>query len=292
MSLRSMTGFGAGQASSETWRLDVEVSSVNRKQFDCYFSLPREISGLESLAQTIVRKRIKRGHIRGVIRLHGETSSAGLFDSGKLRNQLESLRELAAELGLNDDLEATSLLQILNIQGAAESDAPVAESIAPLLETALNKALDSLIAMRVAEGSAIVSDLRQRLQLLHELLQELYAESPRVLENNHAVLKTRVEKLCGTIPPDDPTLMREIALLADKCDISEELVRLESHLQQANSFFATDEPCGRAFDFLCQELFREINTIGSKANDAKIARIVISFKTELEAIREQIQNVE
>lgn len=293
MPLNSMTGFGAGQASSDAWRVDVELSSVNRRQFDCAFSLPRELAALEARAQSAVRNRIRRGHLRGVVRLQGVAEAGEATEASRFRRRIVALRQAAAELGLRDDLAASSLLLLQQGDpGAPENAVPSAAAVAPLLAAALDLALDALVAMRRAEGATLAADLRTRLSGLRELLPELRARAPQVVAESRAALLRRLQDFAPPFPPDDPSLLRELALLADRCDISEELTRLESHLDQAEALLDAKEPCGRTFDFLCQELLREINTAGSKASDVVLARLVIRFKSELESIREQVQNLE
>ncbi len=293
MPLTSMTGFGAGQASSDAWRIEVELSSVNRRQFDCTFSLPRELAALEAQALAAVRRSIRRGYLRGVVRLHGAANADETSERAILRRRIAMLRQTAAELGLRDDLAASALLQLLpEGPGAPDAAAPQAQAIAPLLESAIARALDALATMRRTEGAALEADLRTRLRSLRGVLKQLRDRAPESVAEIRAAMLRRLQEVAPPFPPDDPCLLRELALLADRCDISEELTRLDSHLDQAEALLESSEPCGRTFDFLCQELFREINTAGSKASDALLARLVIRFKSELEAIREQIQNLE
>ena len=174
MPLTSMTGFGAGQASSDAWRIEVELSSVNRRQFDCTFSLPRELAALEAQALAAVRRSIRRGYLRGVVRLHGAANADETSERAILRRRIAMLRQTAAELGLRDDLAASALLQLLpEGPGAPDAAAPQAQAIAPLLESAIARALDALATMRRTEGAALEADLRTRLRSLRGVLKQL-----------------------------------------------------------------------------------------------------------------------
>lgn len=293
MGLTSMTGFGRGQASADGWRADVELSSVNRKQFDVSLSLPRDLSALESRVQAMVHGRIRRGHVKGTVRVQGPPAAAVAIAPDAARQQIEALRQLARELGLRDDLSASTLLRLQPTPSATGEGAPLAtDRLWPLVERATDQALAALVAMRQAEGRALEADLRGRLSALQALLPEIQARAPLVADEYRTALRRRLEEAKVPVLADDPSLLRELALFADRADVSEELTRLQSHFAQAAELLASAEPCGRALDFLCQEFFREINTTGSKANDATLATLVIRFKAELEALREQIQNVE
>jgi len=292
MAILSMTGFGRGAAAVGSRRVDVELSSVNRKQFDLTLALPRELATLEARASALVRQRIVRGHVRGSVRLHGLPEAAAVMQPELAREQIEALRKMADALGLADDLSASALLRLPWPVFQSESDPGDGELLWQALAGALEQALDELLAMRQREGAALVADLAGRLQRLEEMVPPLQARAPLVVEDYRATLLKRLQEIPLPFAADDPALLRELALFADRCDISEELTRLGSHFTQVRELLAADGPCGRALDFLCQELFREINTIGSKANDAALARIVIGFKAELEAFREQVQNIE
>lgn len=292
MALHSMTGFGRGATAANGWRVDVELSSVNRKQFDLSLALPRDLAVLEPRASALVHARVRRGHVKGSVRLQGTTDAAPALRTDAARAQVEALRAAAVALGLADDLTASALLRLPQSVLQGDATPPDTEALWPLVEQALGQALDALTTMRAAEGGALAADLGQRLDRLASVLPALRERAPGVLADYRASLAKRLEGLALGVSADDPSLLRELALFADRCDISEELTRLESHFAQARELLASPEPCGRALDFLCQELFREINTVGSKANDAVLAKLVIGFKAELEAFREQVQNVE
>jgi uncharacterized protein (TIGR00255 family) len=201
------------------------------------------------------------------------------------------LRKTAKALKLKDDLSASVLMsfpEVVSYSGVAQD----IELVWPVMEKALKVALVQLLAMRLKEGTALVHDLEKRLKTLEAHLECIRHEAPHVTERYREALRKRLTQAGVMLDGADPAVTKELALFADRSDITEELTRLESHLQQAHALFKSREPVGRTLDFLAQEMFREINTIGSKANEVKITRQVIEFKTELERIREQVQNIE
>ncbi len=290
-----MTGFGRGESAARGIRAVVEISSVNRKQFDCQTTLPRALAGLDARIQTAVKAAVCRGHVKAVVTLTVDETSptAATADLSKWRARVAAVRVAALELGLPDDLSASSLLNGPDF--AAETERAISADAAwGVIEPALRRALEQLLEMRRREGDAIRADLRTRFADLKGVAAAIAGRAPEIPRQYRDTLRTRINDLLASQGPviDEPTLAREVALFADRCDISEELTRIESHFDQADGFLAGSEPCGRTLDFLCQELFREINTVGSKANDAAVTRGVIAFKTTLEAVREQVQNIE
>lgn len=290
--ISSMTGFGRGEAGDGTRKVTVEIGSVNRKQFDCNITLPRELAVLEGKLQSFIRARVTRGYLKGSVSVSVAEGMPPSPDLSQLRPQIAALRAAASALGLSDDLTASSLLALPDAARCFLSPgAP--ENIWPLLESALAEALDRLTAMRLAEGENLKRDLLSRLDALRHIEGEIAGRAPTVPQRYREALEKRLTALLPAENAIAPELLaREVAAFADRCDISEELTRLDSHFKQADKIFADGGACGRTLDFLCQEMFREINTAGSKANDAEIARLVILFKTGLEAIREQVQNIE
>ncbi len=294
MSLLSMTGFGRGEASQGGVKIDVEFSSVNRKQFDIYLNIPRDLVALESKIHAMVHKHIRRGHIKGVVRvsLSGEVQQGRvLVDAELARGYLERLRSVAGDLLLDDNIKAADLLRLPEVVSLQSANARNT-SIWPLMRKAVNSALIALVDMRAKEGASLERELLRRFKKLSSPVAQIRKRAPRIPRMYEQALLKRLARIEVPIADDDPALRRELALFADRCDISEELTRLDSHFKQVSSIIASNEPCGRSLDFLCQEMFREINTVGSKANDSTIAKYVIKFKAELEAAREQVQNVE
>ncbi len=288
MSVLSMTGFGRGEAGNANLRVTIELSCVNRKQLDVNLSMPREWAALEPHLLGLIRKRCARGYIKGTVSAHhGDKPML----SEAVRKQVHFVRMCAAELGLPDDLTASSLLR-LQESGPSLPGVDGDDEVLHLTEIALNNALDALDAMRVHEGAALAADVRARLKTLQSLWAQISSQAPDVPRQYLEVLKGRLAALMPEgVKPCEEMLARELAVFADRCDVSEELTRLGVHFEHAERLLQSEEPCGRALDFLCQEFFREINTTGSKANDAEITKVVIAFKAQLETIREQVQNI-
>ena len=294
MPLISMTGFGRGAAAAGGIKVEVELGAVNRKQFDVRVNLPRSLFALEAQVNALIHGAILRGSVGVVVKvgLTGAARRKGIgVDAGAAAAYVRALRQTAGQLGLRDDLTAASLLrmpEVLQYQDIGES----ASCVWAPLEKALRAALRGLLHMKRREGATLAKDIARRLARLTKTLDAVRLLAPQVAGRYAAALTARLKNAGIGMDVNEPQLVREIALFADRCDISEEIVRLDSHFKQAAQLLHAKEPVGRTLDFLCQEMFREINTIGSKGNDAAIARHVVQFKTELEAIREQVQNVE
>lgn len=293
MSLKSMTGFGEGAASAGGIRVMVEVSSVNRKQLDVNLSLPRNLVALDAQVQLLVRQEFSRGRISGTVRVEAEKGLGGTVtvDARLAAQYIEELRKIAKKLNLPDDLGAEALARLPGLV-SIEQEKMDAGQVVGVLDEALTKALRGLAKMRATEGKALEKDIRARLGLLEGRVKEIKARSSSVVQVYREKLFVRMAEAGLEDLAADERMIKEVALFADRCDISEELTRLKSHLRQARTLLRSTEPVGRTFDFLCQELFREINTVGSKANEVEMTRQVLDFKTELERIREQVQNVE
>ncbi len=293
--MNSMTGFGRGEArqesSSTTWV--VECSSVNRKQLEVSVSLPRDVGDLETQVRNLVAASCSRGRVNVHIRAdHGSTSSTmPRVDETLAAAYVEKLHDMAGRLGIAPDLSLSELLRLPGVI-ITETAAPPSEDVWPVLQQALTTAMSQLIAMRTAEGANLRTDIESRLATIESLAGKVADIAPQVPEHQRQNLRQRLEQAGLPLPLDDERLVKEIALFADRTDISEELSRAASHLKQFRSYLSSAEPVGRSLDFLVQEFFREFNTMGSKCNHAAIAHHVVAAKTELEKIREQIQNVE
>lgn len=289
-----MTGYGRGDASAKGLRVEVELNSVNRKQLEVRISLPRAWQSLESRIVELVQGSISRGQVSGSIVIH--VSEVLRAKSLKINRALAAvyvteLRKTAKALKLKDDLSASLLLTLPEVVSHSGADQEV-DFVWPVMEKGVKAAIAQLLVMRLKEGAALVHDLEARLKKLSEYLDHIRQEAPQVTERYRETLRKRLAQAGVTLDAADPVGMKDLALFADRADISEEITRLESHFKQASALFKSREPVGRTLDFLAQEMFREINTIGSKANEIRITRQVIEFKTELERIREQVQNIE
>jgi uncharacterized protein (TIGR00255 family) len=296
MAIISMTGFGRGEVSENGVKVVVELSTVNRKQFDCNISMPRELGCLEAKLHALIHAEVSRGYVKGNVALKVVQGGDDmrLLNMELLKTQVAELREAARLLNVVDDLGVSALLQLPDAMNTASLFEHPEEAWG-LIDQATKQALKQLGQMRAREGAALEADLRRRfleLKVLSETIAPLAATVPKQYQ---ATLEKRLSDLLGEGAKGvvDPALLaREVAVFADRCDVSEELTRLASHFVQVVKVLDEGQASGRTLDFLCQEMFREINTTGSKANDAEITRLVIAFKAGLEAAREQVQNVE
>ncbi len=291
--LRSMTGYGRAEAVEGAFVAVAEISSVNRRQLDIRIHLPRCLALREVVFNDLVQTRLSRGHVTASVHLTSSDAMAGV--NGLSRSQahaaIEALRATAATLGLTDDLCASHLLQLTAVQRDAReplTDA-AAESAAVAAFTA---ALDALCDMRVVEGTRLGRDLTQRLESLRRRTERITTRAPEVAVAYRDLLQRRLAEAGHDAALEDEAFRRELLLFATRSDITEEITRLHSHFEQAADFLRSKQAVGRALDFLVQEISREINTLGSKASDARISREVVEFKTELDRFREQVQNVE
>ncbi|MFO7936487.1 MAG: YicC/YloC family endoribonuclease [Kiritimatiellia bacterium] len=296
MAVYSMTGFGrAENRSKDGTVIIVELSSVNRKQLDCSISMPRELMSCESKIQACVGRVIRRGYVKGSVTIENACrNTSPEIDVDVMTYRIRALRAAAAELNLEDDLTASSLLRFPDLIKSEQPEAfsdPVA--FWPYIEKTVLKALKQLKAMRRTEGNTLESDLRRRFEALRKIYDRIAQIAPEVPASHRKTFTRRLEAMMsGNAGIDQDLIAREVAIYADRCDISEELTRLESHFGQADKVLNKGGVCGRTLDFICQEMFREINTIGSKSGSAVISRQVINFKAGLEAVREQVQNIE
>lgn len=293
MALKSMTGFGEGAATASGIQVTVELSSVNRKQLDINVNLPRNLVTLDAQVQSLIRAEFSRGRVSGIIRVNAADHAAGsvTIDDKLAAQYVEGIRKTAKKLKLSDDLGAECIARLPGVVGI-EQEALDADHVSAVLDQAMTKALRGLSRMRTSEGKALEQDLRSRIGLLEEGVKAISKLAPTVVSSYREKLFQRLEEAGLEDLATDERVVKEVAIFADRCDISEELTRLKSHLAQTRKLFRSKEPVGRTLDFLCQELFREINTVGSKANEVEITRSVVAFKTELERIREQVQNIE
>lgn len=292
--MKSMTGCGRGECAQDGFKITVEVQSINRKQADIQVDLPRGLDALESSIRETIHQAISRGRLTVKVLLQAATgrNSARMHLNHELaRAYTQELRRLAKELKLEGNV---SLDHLIRAPGVFQSDEQLvkAEAFWPAVQKALKQALTTLLKMRAREGAHLAKDLSGRIRSMHQAAGCIRQRAPRVAENYRQQLLDRVRNAGVELAPDDDRLLKEIVLFADRSDISEELTRLESHFQQFQALAKSGEPLGRTLDFLAQEINREINTIGSKANDGEISHAVVTLKAELEKFREQAQNVE
>lgn len=293
--MRSMTGFGRGEASADGLRAVVELSSVNRKQTDIDVRLPREWAVLEDGIRRRLGGEISRGRVQVMVRVEpvGGQQQVLVVNEGLAREYVAGLRRLQGLLGGPEpEISAELLLRAPGVFTPAGMGELPPDRVGPVLDGALEGAVAAWRASREREGAALQADLLGKLGGLREVVAAIRVEAPRVTVQIREALRRRLEEAGVPLPLDDERLVREIALFADRADISEELSRLESHMEEFERLSKGVEPAGRPLDFLCQEMHREVNTTGAKANSAAIAHLVVAAKTGVERLREQVQNVE
>ena len=287
-----MTGYGRGMASLSTHTLTVQVSSVNRKTLDLAIKLPEEWESLEAAVGEQVRKVAARWRVSVVIELTGENGAGELvWDEDEIGAVLDKLSDLADTRGVSFQPTAELLWSIANSRRKT-AELPVADEAAPVIKAALGEALRGFGAMRAKEGEALLIDFLTRLNTLRMQLDTIVARAPQVTAGHREQLLARLRQAGLELDVNDERVLKEIALFADRCDVTEELTRLRSHLEQFTALLKSDGEIGRKSEFILQEIGREVNTIGSKANDLAISRAVIELKNELERVREQMANVE
>ncbi|MBE7499791.1 MAG: YicC family protein [Verrucomicrobiales bacterium] len=290
-----MTGYGRGEASRDGYKVTVEVSSVNRKQSEVYLSLPRELEPLEARIRETIHQRVARGRLSAKIQLETKGSAwrgRVRFNEPLARAYAAEFTKLSRSLHLSGGITLESLLRLPGVVATDEPEAGL-KILWPLVEAALTQALARLLKTREKEGSHLAHDLKTRIHTLRRLVGQIRRRAPRVSRDYHANLLDRI-RAAGLegVRADDDRVIKEVVFFADRADITEELTRLDSHFVQFDDCVESTEAVGRMLDFLAQEMGREINTIGSKANDATISRAVVALKAELERFREQVQNVE
>jgi uncharacterized protein (TIGR00255 family) len=288
-----MTGYGRGEVDHGGLKLGVELNSVNRKQSDIVANLPRDLAELEPRIRQAINEKISRGRMNVLVTLQENANGTRelALDTGLARSYHEAMLTLQKELNAPGEITIGTILQAPGVMRSPEHKIDAAQAW-PVLEQALGTALAELIKMREREGKHLAKDLIHRLKVLRQEIKEIRVLYPDVVKKYRTALLERIEKAGLNLPVDDERLLKEIAFFADRSDISEELTRLESHLAQFAHHLRKNEPVGRTLEFITQEIFRELNTLGAKSNDAAISQHVVACKSELEKIREQIQNLE
>jgi uncharacterized protein (TIGR00255 family) len=290
--MKSMTGYGRATAAIEGFSLTIQVSSVNRKSLDLTIGLPDEWESLEPAIGELVRKFAARGKVHVDIEVTGDKAAMETaWDEEAAAKALERLQVFAGRQGVEFKPSADLLWQIVNAQRRA-TDFPAAETAQPVVSRTLENALREFAAMRAREGEALLVDFIRRGETLHRHVEAVAGRAPQVPAGYREQLMKRLREAGLELDLNDERVLREVALFADRCDVSEEITRLRSHFEQFTGLLKSEGEIGRKAEFLLQEIGREVNTIGSKANDLTIARAVIELKNELERVREQMANVE
>lgn len=290
-----MTGFGRGcaQADKAGVNIQVEINSVNRKTLDTQISAPREWSGFEATCNEWLKGAFQRGrvNIQVIVESVDGSKNSLKFNNQAMQEGLEGLRVFASNQGLEFNPDASFLIDLAR-SVKDSSELPDWKELRKPLKEAFVSALNEIEVMRSKEGTALATDLKKRINELNGYREEISKNASGSSEKYRDSLLERLKQLNLDLDPSDERVLKEIALFADRSDISEEITRLSSHFEQFLTFIKAKEATGRKMDFLCQEIHRELNTTGSKSNDIEITRIVIEAKNALERIREQVQNIE
>jgi uncharacterized protein (TIGR00255 family) len=288
-----MTGFGVGRATDGDEEITVELRSVNHKFSEVKARLPREMSALEPLVLKAVRERVARGSFEVFVRRQSAAggATAPAVDAALALEYLRAMREVAQATGLALDVRAQDIASQPGVIRIEERGVDL-ERVQRALIAALDQGLGALAQMRQVEGQAMQADILARLSGVEKLAQEVALLAPKAVEEYRQRLATRVADLSREGPVDPMRLAQEVAFLAERTDIAEEITRLRSHVEQFRALAASPEPAGRKMDFLVQEMNREVNTTGSKSQSSEISTRIVAIKAEIERIREQVQNVE
>ncbi len=293
--LLSMTGFGEAYHQANGLAVAVEVRTINNRYFKFSMRSGEGYTALESQVESVVREQIKRGTVQVNLRVERQSSPDDFsINSAVLESYRQQIQALQGRWKMDPNVRVESLLPLPGVVNEKHTYPSVAEADWPAIQKTLQEALDNLAKMRREEGKAMGADLAANCRIIAAELKEIAARAPQTVDTYRLRLEERVRRALEehkvTLNPAD--LVREVAIYAERSDISEELVRLESHLTQFDQIVATEEAVGRKLEFLTQEMLREVNTIGSKSTDVEIARHVIEMKTAVERLREMIQNIE
>ncbi len=290
--IRSMTGYGRSQQQIGGWDITVEIKSVNHRYFEFSCRTPRNCAFLEDKLKTQVQNRISRGKVDCYcsIATTDADDSAVQLNRALAKSYLKAMHALSEETGLPFEVTLRDLARLPDVF-TVERTAPDEQALAEAVRSVAADALDRFVAMRETEGERLSADIEARCETISELTAKIEEQSPRTVEAYRERLYQKLSALLADRSVDDARVLTEAAVFADRIAVDEETVRLRSHLHQLGEILIAPEPVGRKLDFLMQELNREANTIGSKAQDAKNAAVVVALKSELEKIREQIQNI-
>lgn len=288
----SMTGYGTGAAQKDDLTVSVEIRTVNHRFLDLHIRLSREYLFLEGEIQQLVRNALDRGRVEVNVAVQNLSAAAFLVNTNLARGYLEAAERLKQEFNLRDSLD---LKTILGLPGILQNRETVADStgiLSELVNRSANEALESVLEMRRREGEALRSDMLRNLSSVEESARQIQELSVNSASENMQKIRERLAQLLPQGGIDPQRLAQEAALMADKCDISEEVARLKSHIGQYHALMSGKEKAGKKLDFLLQELQREANTILSKSGNLEVSRNAITIKADIEKLREQVQNVE
>ena len=291
--IKSMTGYGSAKGTVEGLDIHVELKSVNNRYLDCSVRLPRSFLFAEDMVKSLVQKHISRGKVD--VFLNVDSSAAGdmtvRVNEGLLKGYVEAIGHIAEEYGLTNDISALSVARFPDVLTVEKYDLD-AEAISAGMEKIVESALQDFDSMRLREGEKLCEDVLSRLEKISSLVSQVEEKAPETVAAYRLRLEQKMAEVLGTAGIDENRILAEVAVFADHIAVDEETVRLRSHMSQLRSMIQGNSPTGRKIDFLIQEFNREANTIGSKCQNSEIAHVVVDLKSEIEKIREQIQNIE
>lgn len=291
--ISSMTGFGRATVASDGREITIELKSVNHRYLDLAFRMPRHIGFIEDVLRQLLSEQLSRGHVDIYVNYRNMRMDARtvVIDEALMGAYLTAARKAAAQYELKDDISLSTAMRFPDVTDVIEAEED-RDAVAALAREAALRAVTALKRMRAGEGERLCNDLLNRVTTVESIAAKIDTRAPFVVEEYRTKLSERIESMLGGVEVDRTRLATEVALFADKASINEELVRLASHVTEMRKVLGSDEAAGRRLDFVVQEMNREFNTIGSKANDAEITNLVIAGKGEIEKIREQVQNIE
>ncbi len=291
--VRSMTGFGRGQASVEGYNITVEIRSVNHRYFELYTKIPRTYSFLEEKIKSLLQTEISRGKVECSVQIEATADESVVVSVNEplAKGYVDAVNSISETFGITNDITAMSVARFSDVLSI--SKAPVDEDLLwSKVSPVVSEALKGFVDMRLAEGVKLSQDVISRADIILDNVSYIEQRSPETVKAYSEKLLERMKTVLGDTQIDESRILTEAAIYADKVAVAEETVRLRSHIEQLHTMLESSEAVGRKLDFLVQEINREANTIGSKAQDVDIARRVIDIKAEVEKIREQIQNIE
>ena len=291
--ISSMTGFGRATAASDGREITIELKSVNHRYLDLAFRMPRHIGFIEDVLRQLLTGQLSRGHVDIFVNYRNTRTDARavVIDEALMGAYRSAARKAAAQYELRDDITLSAAMRFPDVTDVIEAEED-RDAVAALAREAALRAVTAMKRMRAGEGERLCNDLLNRVTTVESIAGKIDVRAPFVVEEYRTKLSERIESMLGGVEVDRTRLATEVALFADKASINEELVRLASHITEMRKVLGADEAAGRRLDFIVQEMNREFNTIGSKANDAEITSLVIAGKGEIEKIREQVQNIE
>lgn len=291
--VKSMTGYGRETSESTQWKVTAEVKSVNNRFLDVSVKMPKQYSPLEELIKKEISAVLHRGHVDIYITVEetGETVQTVVADTGLAEAYCDAMKQIAEATGLPYQVNLSNIAGFYGVLTAQKVESDL-DDLWITMQIAVQNSVRRLLEMRIIEGEKLAEDVLSRLQTVADIKKRIVERSPLVAVAYREKMMARISEILGEVEIDRDKLLNEVAFFADKSDITEELIRLDSHMEQFRVNIQKDEPVGRKLDFILQEINREVNTIGSKANDTEISHLVIEAKGELEKIREQVQNFE